>query len=153
MFADLVDSTAQASRLGDRAWRTTLEQHHQVTRQVLARCRGVEQDMAGDGVFATFDGPGRAIACARALRQALAELGLQLRIGLHTGECEVMDAKVAGIAVHIGARVAEAAAPDQILVSRTVADLVAGSGLALEDRGTHQLKGIPGDRLLFSVEG
>jgi class 3 adenylate cyclase len=128
-----------------------LERHHARTRAELRRFRGVELDTAGDGFFARFDGPARAIRCACAIRDAVGELGLELRAGLHTGECEVLDGKIAGIAVSIGARVAAHAGPGEVLVSQTVRDLVAGSGIELADRGTARLKGIPGDWTLYAV--
>jgi class 3 adenylate cyclase len=130
-----------------------LQKHHEAVRAQLGRFRGKEIDTAGDGFFATFDGPARAISCACAIRAALVELGLDVRAGLHAGECELLDDKVGGIAVHIGARVATQAQPGEVLVSSTVRDLVAGSGIAFDDRGTHQLKGIPGEWRLYAVEG
>jgi class 3 adenylate cyclase len=145
LFTDLVGSTAKAADLGDRRWRDLLAQHHARVRRELARYRGIELDTAGDGFFARFDGPARAIRCACAIREAIGELGLELRAGVHTGECELLDGKVAGIAVSIGARVAGRAAPSEVLVSQTVRDLVAGSGLAFEDRGVAELKGVPGE--------
>ena len=151
LFTDLVGSTAKAAELGDRGWRELLEQHHGQIRGQLARFRGVELDTAGDGFFARFDGPARAIRCACAAREAVAELGLEIRAGLHTGECELLDGKVTGIAVSIGARVAAEAGPGEVLVSSTVKDLVAGSGLEFEDRGLHALKGVPGEWRLFRV--
>jgi len=151
LFTDLVGSTAKAAELGDRAWRELLVEHHARTRRELARYRGVELDTAGDGFFARFDGPARAIRCACAIRDAVTELGLELRAGLHTGECEVIDEKVTGIAVSIGARVAAEAAAGEVLVSQTVKDLVAGSGLEFDDRGAATLKGVPGDWRLFAV--
>ncbi|TML75806.1 MAG: adenylate/guanylate cyclase domain-containing protein [Actinobacteria bacterium] len=151
LFTDLVGSTAKAAELGDRGWRELLEQHHGQIRGQLARFRGVELDTAGDGFFARFDGPARAIRCACAAREAVAELGLEIRAGLHTGECELLDGKVTGIAVSIGARVAAEAGPGEVLVSSTVKDLVAGSGLEFEDRGLHELKGVPGEWRLYSV--
>ena len=138
--------------LGDRAWRELLERHHDAIRSQLGRFRGHEVDTAGDGFFATFDGPARAIHCACGIRDDLGEIGLEVRSGLHTGECERVGEKVAGIAVHIGARVAAVARPGEVLVSRTVKDLVAGSGIELDDRGEHELKGIPGDWQLFAVK-
>ena len=153
LFTDLVGSTARAAELGDRAWRELLERHHATTRRELARFRGMEHDTAGDGFFASFDGPARAIRCACAIRQSLKELDLDVRAGLHTGECELLDGKVAGIAVSIGARVAAQAAPGEVLVSQTVKDLVAGSGLAFEERGAAELKGVPGEWKLYAVAG
>src|SRR5205823_12064699 len=133
------------------AWRELLERHHALIRRELVRFRGSELDVAGDGFFARFDGPARAVRCACAITERLRELGLQIRAGLHTGECEVMDGKVGGIAVHIGARVAKEAGPGEVLVSNTVKDLVAGSGLEFRDRGSAELKGVPGDWRLYSV--
>jgi len=152
LFTDIVGSSERAASLGDRAWRELLGNHHTVVRHQLARFRGREMDAAGDGFFASFDGPARAIRCACAIVEAMPELGLEIRAGLHTGECELMDDKVAGIAVHTGARVASHAQPGEVLVSSTVKDLVAGSGLAFEDRGAHELKGIPGEWRLYAVE-
>jgi class 3 adenylate cyclase len=152
LFTDLVGSTATAAELGDRRWRELLERHHAAVRSQLARFRGHEVDTAGDGFFATFDGPARAIRCARAVTDAVGELGLEVRAGLHTGECELLADKVAGIAVSIGARVAAQAGPGEVLVSRTVKDLVAGSGIQFADRGTAELKGVPGEWQLYAVE-
>ncbi len=129
-----------------------LEQHHELVRRQLVRYRGVEVDTAGDGFFASFDGPARAIRCACAISESVRDLGLDLRAGLHTGECELIDGKVAGIAVHTGARVASRANPGEVLVSSTVKDLVAGSGIQFEDRGVAELKGIPGEWRLFAVD-
>jgi pimeloyl-ACP methyl ester carboxylesterase len=151
LFTDLVGSTEKAVELGDRRWRELLEQHHARTRAQLSRFRGVELDTAGDGFFARFDGPARAIRCACAVRDAVTELGLEVRAGLHTGECEVMDGKVAGLAVSIGARVAAKAGAGEVLVSQTVKDLVAGSGIEFEDRGGAELKGVPGEWRLYAV--
>ena len=151
LFTDLVGSTAQAAELGDRRWRDLLEQHHAAVRRELARFEGREIDTAGDGFFATFDGPARAIRCARAIVDAVRPLGLDVRAGLHTGEVELADGKVAGIAVNIGARVAGEADAGDVLVSGTVKDLVAGSGLEFADRGIATLKGVPGEFRLFAV--
>jgi class 3 adenylate cyclase/pimeloyl-ACP methyl ester carboxylesterase len=151
LFTDLVGSTAKAVELGNRAWRGLLREHHALIRRELARYRGIELDTAGDGFFARFDGPARAIRCACAIRDVVGELGLQLRLGLHTGECEVLEGKVAGIAVSIGARVAAEATPGEVLVSQTVKDLVAGSGIQFDDRGTAELKGVPGEWRLYAV--
>ena len=138
LFTDIVGATEHAAELGDRAWRQLLEQHHQLVRQQLARFRGDEVDTAGDGFFASFDGPARAIRRACAIVETMPQVGLDVRAGLHTGECELADGKVAGIAVHTGARVAANAQPGEVLVSSTVKDLVAGSGITFEDRGyTH----------------
>ena len=153
MFTDIVGSTTKAAELGDRAWRNVVEQHHSTVRAMLGRYRGIEVDTAGDGFFATFDGPARAIRCAQAIREAIARLGLQIRAGLHTGECETIDGKVGGIAVVIGARVGAAAGASEILVSQTVKDLVAGSGRQFEDAGEHELKGVPDRWHLFRVVG
>jgi class 3 adenylate cyclase len=151
LFTDLVGSTEQASALGDRAWRQLLERHHAVIRRRLGEHRGEEVDTAGDGVFATFDGPGRAIECACSIRKDLGDLGLQVRAGIHTGECEVANGKVAGVAVHVGARIADRAGSGEVLVSSTVKDLVAGSGLRFDDRGICELKGVPGEWRLYAV--
>ena len=153
VFTDLVDSTAVASRLGDRRWRELLEAHRSGVRRELVRFRGDEIDTAGDGFMATFDGPARAIRCAQAITSSVEPLGLAVRVGVHTGEVERVAGGIAGIAVHIGARVASAAAPGEVWVSSTVRDLVAGSGLGFEDRGLHALKGVPGEWRLFSVAG
>jgi class 3 adenylate cyclase len=151
LFTDLVGSTERAVELGDRAWRELLEQHHTAVRRVLAHYRGVEVDTAGDGFFARFDGPARAIACAREIREQVAALGLDVRAGIHTGECERVGEKIAGLAVNVGARVSGAAGPGEVLVSSTVKDLVAGSGIEFEDRGSHELKGVPGEWRLYAV--
>jgi len=151
LFTDIVGSTAKAASVGDRAWRELLDRHHSAIRAQLARFRGRELDTAGDGFFASFDGPARAIRCACAIRGAIGELDLEVRAGLHTGECEVLDGKVAGIAVSIGARVAAQAGPGEVLVSQTVKDLVAGSGIGFESRGVAELKGVPGEWRLYAV--
>ena len=151
MFTDIVGSTEQAATLGDRAWRDLLQDHHILVRRELARFRGEELDTAGDGFFATFDGPARAISCARAIVGAVGELDLTVRAGVHTGECELQDGKVTGIAVNIGARVAAAADPGEVLVSGTVKDLVAGSGIEFRERGLHELKGVPGEWRLYTA--
>jgi class 3 adenylate cyclase len=151
LFTDIVDSTARAAELGDRAWRQLLQQHHETVRSQLGRFRGKEMDTAGDGFFATFDGPARAIRCAFAIQDTVRELDLEVRAGLHTGECELVDGKAGGIAVHIGARVASLAEPGEVLVSGTVKDLVSGSGIEFEDRGEHELKGISNAWRLFAV--
>jgi class 3 adenylate cyclase len=153
LFTDLVGSTARAAELGDSAWRSILERHHAIVRHQLQRFRGTEHDTAGDGFFASFDGPARAIRCAAAIREGLEPLDLEVRAGLHTGECELLDGKVSGIAVATGARVAGHAAPGEVLVSQTVRDLVAGSGIAFEDRGARELKGVPGEWRLYAVTG
>ena len=151
LFTDLVGSTARAAELGDRRWRDLLEQHHASVRRELARFDGQEVDTAGDGFFATFDGPARGIRCAQSIVDSVRPLGLDVRAGLHTGEVELADGKVAGIAVNIGARVAARADAGEVLVSGTVRDLVAGSGLEFADRGTSTLKGIPGEWRIFAV--
>ena len=151
LFSDIVGSTSTAAELGDARWRELLAAHHGRVRAQLARFRGVELDTAGDGFFARFDGPARAIRCALAIHQAMRDVGLQVRIGLHAGECEVLDGKVAGIAVAIGARVSARAGAGEVLVSQTVKDLVAGSGISFEDRGLAELKGVPGQWRLYSV--
>jgi len=151
LFMDIVGSTERAAQLGDRRWHELLEQYYRMVRRELARFRGRELDTAGDGVFAAFDGPARGIRCASAVREAVRPLTLDVRAGLHTGECEVVGQKLAGIAVHIGARVAANAAPGEVLVSNTVKDLVAGSGIGFENRGTHVLKGVPGEWPLYVV--
>jgi class 3 adenylate cyclase len=151
LFTDLVGSTGLAAQLGDRRWGDLVEQHHASVRRELVRFDGREVDTAGDGFFATFDGPARAIRCAREIIDSVRPLGLEVRAGLHTGEVELADGKVAGIAVNIGARVAAQANAGEVLVSGTVRDLVAGSGLEFEDRGVSTLKGVPGEWRLFSV--
>jgi class 3 adenylate cyclase/pimeloyl-ACP methyl ester carboxylesterase len=151
LFTDLVGSTERAATLGDLAWRELLSRHHDIVRKELTRFRGVEIDTAGDGFFATFDGPARAIRAAQAIIGGVRELGLEIRAGVHTGECELHEGKIAGIAVSTGARVAAAAGPGEVLVSSTVKDLVAGSEIAFEERGTGELKGVPGEWMLFAV--
>jgi len=151
LFSDIVGSTAKAAEVGDARWRELLAAHHGRVRAQLARFRGTELDTAGDGFFARFDGPARAIRCAQAIRDAVRDIGLQVRLGLHTGECEVLDAKVAGLAVAIGARVSARAAAGEVLVSQTVKDLVAGSGIGFEDRGLAELKGVPGQWRLYAA--
>jgi pimeloyl-ACP methyl ester carboxylesterase len=151
LFTDIVGATERAAALGDGRWRELLAAHHAAIRHQLDRWQGQEIDTAGDGFFASFDGPARAIRCACAIRDQLRTLGLEIRAGLHTGECERVGAKLAGLAVHTGARVAALAGPSDVLVSRTVKDLVAGSGIEFEPRGLHTLKGIPGEWELFSV--
>ena len=143
LFTDIVDSTRRQAELGDRGWKKLLERHHSTVRDLLTRYRGEEQDTAGDGFYATFDGPARAIRCAFDIAERVSELGIEIRAGIHTGECEMIDGKVGGLAVSIGARVAANASPSEVLVSQTVRDLVAGSGLAFEDAGEHELKGVP----------
>ena len=151
LFIDIVGSTALATELGDARWRDLLQQHHAIIRRELVRFRGREIDSAGDGFFASFDGPARGVRCACAITDAVRELGIEVRAGLHTGECELIDEKVGGVAVHIGARVASSAEAGEVRVSSTVKDLVAGSGLEFEERGAHELKGIPGQWQLFAV--
>jgi pimeloyl-ACP methyl ester carboxylesterase len=151
LFTDIVDSTKRAVALGDRDWRELLEQHHAIVRRQLTRFRGREVHTAGDGFLATFDGPGRAIRCAATICQQVRSLGIDVRAGLHSGECQIEGSKVEGIAVHIGSRVAGTAKPGEVLVSSTVKDLVVGSGIAFEDRGMHALKGVPEEWHLFAV--
>jgi class 3 adenylate cyclase/alpha-beta hydrolase superfamily lysophospholipase len=149
LFTDIVGSTGQATALGDRAWRELLQRHDDASRREFERFRGREVKQTGDGFLATFDGPARAVRCGAAIRDALAPLGLSLRTGVHTGECELRGADVSGIAVHIAARVGAVAGPGEVLVSSTVHDLVIGSGLEFEDRGERELAGIPGSWRLF----
>jgi class 3 adenylate cyclase len=151
LFTDIVGSTDRAVQLGDRAWRTLLDAHDGVVRRQLERFRGRVVNTMGDGFVATFDGPGRAIHCACAIRDAVEALGIEVRTGLHTGEVEVRGDDVAGIAVHLAQRVSAQAGPGEVLVSRTVTDLVAGSGIQFEDRGEHELKGVPGSWRLYAV--
>jgi pimeloyl-ACP methyl ester carboxylesterase len=152
LFTDIAGSTARAAEIGDRAWKQLIDRHDEAIRRQLDRWRGREVATAGDGFLATFDGPARAVRCATSVVDALRELGLDVRAGVHTGEVEVADGNVRGIAVHIGSRVAALAAPGEVLVSRTVVDLVAGSGIAFTDRGEHSLKGVPSVWQLFAVE-
>lgn len=151
LFADIVGSTAQLAEQGDRSYRELLGRFYAMTRRELQRHRGSEVDTTGDGLFATFDGPARAIRCACAIRDAVASLGIAIRAGLHTGECELLGDKVTGFAVHLGARVCAEAGPNEVLVSSTVKDLVAGSELSFDDRGTHELKGFPGQWHLYAA--
>jgi class 3 adenylate cyclase len=151
LFTDIVGSTERAAALGDRSWRELLQQHHALVRSELGCFRGVEIDTAGDGFMASFDGPARAIRCACAIQDAVSQLRLEIRAGVHTGECERIGDKLSGIAVHIAARVAGTAGPGQVLVSQTVRDLVAGSGIEFEDRGEHRLKGVSETWRLFAV--
>ncbi len=151
LFTDLVGSSELAARLGDRGWAALSTRYHDAVRRELRLFRGTEVDTAGDGFFASFEGPARAIHCARAIRDSLAELELEVRAGIHTGECAVVGGKPSGIAVSTGARVASLARPGEVLVSQTVKDLIAGSGLALEDRGAHELKGVPGEWRLYAA--
>jgi class 3 adenylate cyclase len=151
LFTDIVDSTGVAVAMGDAKWRELLDEHNRIVREELAKFRGQEVNTAGDGFLATFDGPGRAIDCAVSIRDGLKPLGVHIRAGIHTGEIEVIGDDIGGIGVHIGARVAALAEVDEVMVSRTVKDLVAGSGTEFTDRGNHQLKGIPEEWHLYSV--
>jgi class 3 adenylate cyclase/alpha-beta hydrolase superfamily lysophospholipase len=153
LFTDIVGSSGRVAELGDAAWHQLLERHHRVVRDELLKFAGVEQDTAGDGFFAAFDGPARAVRCAQAISEAVRSLELETRIGLHTGECEIVEGKVSGIAAITGARVMSQAGPSEILVSRTVKDLVAGSGLRFEDAGEHELKGVPDRWRLYRTVG
>ena len=152
LFTDIVGSTEKAAALGDSRWRKLLDDHHVTIRRNLTRFRGREVKTTGDGIFATFDGPARGVRCACAIAEEIRPLGIDVRAGLHTGECEMMGDDVGGIAVHIGARVASLAGAGEVLVSRTVKDLVAGSGLRFADRGSRTLKGVPGDWQIYAVE-
>jgi class 3 adenylate cyclase len=152
LFTDIVDSTRRASELGDRRWRFLHSQHDRAVRSEIARHSGREVKTLGDGFLATFDGPTRAVHCAAAIRDAAAALGLDVRAGVHTGECEIVGDDIAGIAVNIGARVCALAGPAEVLVSRTVTDLVAGSGLEFESRGEHELAGLPGTFTLLALQ-
>ena len=152
LFTDIVGATERVAALGDHGWRELVTRHHTVVRQQLERFRGREIDTAGDGFLAAFDGPARAVRAACAVSDAVRPLAIQIRAGLHTGECEVIGGKLGGIAVHIGARVAALAAPGEVLVSSTVKDLVAGSGLRFQERGAHVLRGVPGKWQLFAVQ-
>jgi class 3 adenylate cyclase len=151
LFTDIVDSTRRAAEMGDRDWHALLDAHDVIVRAQLARFRGREVSTSGDGFLAMFDGPQRAIRCAMAIRDAVQTLGIDVRAGLHTGECEVRGNDIGGIAVHLGARVSALAGPNEVLVSSTLRDLVIGSGLEFEERGGHQLKGVPGEWHLFAV--
>jgi class 3 adenylate cyclase len=152
LFTDIVGSTELVARLGDASWRDLLRRHHAIVRRELRRHCGRELDTAGDGFFASFERPARAVQAASSIRDALAAVDIQIRAGLHTGECDVSDGKITGIAVSIGARISSLAAPGEVLVSSTVKDLVTGSGLRFDDRGDHQLKGIPDPWRLFAVD-
>ena len=152
LFTDVVSSTEQAAGMGDRRWSELLATHDGLTRAELERFRGREIQTTGDGFLATFDGPGRAVRCACAIRDAVRAIGIQVRVGLHTGEIELHGDDIGGIAVHIAQRVQALAQPDEVLVSRTVADLVGGSGIPFADRGAHALKGVPNQWQLFAVE-
>jgi class 3 adenylate cyclase len=151
LFTDIVDSTRRAAEIGDRDWRALLDAHDAIVRVQLSRFRGREVNTSGDSFLATFDGPQRAIRCAMAIRDAVQSLGIEVRAGLHTGECEVRGDDIGGIGVHIGARVSALAGPNDVLVSSTLRDLVIGSGLEFEERGAHELKGVPGEWHLFAV--
>ena len=151
LFTDIVDSTRRAAEIGDRDWRALLDAHDAIVRVQLNRFRGREVNTSGDGFLAMFDGPQRAIRCAMSIRDAVQALGIEVRAGLHTGECEVRGDDIGGIGVHIGARVSALAGPNDVLVSSTLRDLVIGSGLEFEDRGTYELKGVPGEWHLFAV--
>jgi class 3 adenylate cyclase len=152
LFTDIVGSTEKAAALGDQRWRDLLDNHHATIRRNLIRFRGHEVKTTGDGFLATFDGPARGVRCACAIAEEIKPLGIEVRAGLHTGECEMIGDDVGGIAVHIGARVAALASASEVLVSSTVKDLVAGSGLHFNDRGTQSLKGIPGEWRIFAAE-
>jgi class 3 adenylate cyclase len=152
LFTDIVGSTAQAASLGDRRWRSLLDAHDNAVREQLRRFRGNEINTTGDGFVASFDGPARAIRCAQGITQATEQLGVDLRLGLHTGECEIRGDDLGGLAVHVAARVGALAAPGEVLVSGMVKDLVVGSGIEFTDRGDHQLKGVPGSWTLFAVQ-
>jgi class 3 adenylate cyclase len=152
LFTDIVGSTEKAATLGDRRWHDVLDNHHATVRRNISRFRGREVKTTGDGFLAAFDGPARAVRCGCAITEEIRPLGVEVRAGLHTGECEVMGDDFGGIAVHIGARVASLADPSEVLVSSTVRDLVAGSGLRFRDRGSQALKGVPGEWRLFAVE-
>jgi class 3 adenylate cyclase len=151
LFTDIVASTSIAADLGDSRWHDLLDRHHTAIREQLERFRGTEVDTTGDGFLATFDGPARAIRCALAIGDAVRSLGLEVRIGVHTGECELIGKKVGGLAVHIAARILASAHDGEVLVSATVKDLVIGSGLSFHDRGDHRLKGVPGEWRLYRV--
>ena len=152
LFTDIVESTETATRLGDKRWRELLDDHHRVVREQLERYRGHEVETAGDSFLATFDGPARAIECAQAIVESAASIGITLRAGLHTGEVETTDDGLRGIAVHVAARTMALAEPGEILVTSTSKELVAGSGIALRDRGTFDMKGLPGEHRLFAVD-
>jgi len=151
LFTDICDSTKRAAELGDSDWRRLLEQHDRLVRQALERHRGREIKSTGDGFLATFDGPARGLRCAASIAEGVRSLGIEVRAGLHTGEVEVMNGDIGGLAVHIGARVMGAASPGEVLVSSTVKDLVVGSGIEFDERGSHELKGVPGEWRLFAV--
>jgi class 3 adenylate cyclase len=152
LFTDIVDSTRRAVELGDREWRSLLDRHDELVRQNLERFSGREINTTGDGFFASFDGPARGIRCGQAIVEAISGIGLDVRVGLHTGECEVRGQDLAGVAVHIAARVAAHATPGEVVVSGSVPPLVAGSGIAFADRGEHELKGLPGPRRIWAAQ-
>jgi class 3 adenylate cyclase len=152
LFTDMIRWTEKATELGDRRWKDLLSRHNTIVRGNVSRFRGRETNKTGDGFLVTFDGPARAVRCACAIADEVRSIGIEIRAGLHTGECEEIDDNIGGIAVHIGARVAALAAPSQILVSSTVRDLVAGSGLRFVDRGEHSLKGVPGEWRIYAVD-
>jgi class 3 adenylate cyclase len=151
LFTDIVDSTARASAFGDRIWRAFLNRHHAIVRAEVERWRGREVNMTGDGFVVCFDDPARAVRCALAIAAAVRPLGLEIRAGVHTGDCYLEGDEISGIALHIGARIAALAAPGEVLVSSTVKDLVVGSDLDFDDRGTHDLRGVPGEWRLYEV--
>ena len=151
LFTDIVGSTEIAARLGDHRWGELLDRHDEVVRSACDRYRGRAVKSTGDGVLATFDGPGRAIKCAEAITESVRQLGIEVRTGLHVGECDVRGDDLAGIAVHTASRIADLAGPGEVLVSRTVVDLVAGSNISFEERDTHQLRGVPGSWPLFAA--
>lgn len=153
LFTDIVGSTERAAAAGDRGWRALLERHDDLVRRQLERFRGREVKQTGDGFLASFDGPARAVSCASAITEQVRELGIEVRAGVHTGECEQRNRDLAGMAVHIGARVGARAGPGEVLVSSTVKDLVVGSGLEFEDRGATELKGVPGEWRLYALAG
>ena len=152
LFTDIVGSTGLAASLGDQRWRSLLDAHDEAVREQFRRFRATEINTTGDGFMASFDGPARAIACAKAIAEATEKLGVQLRLGMHTGECEVRGDDLGGLAVHIAARVRALAVAGEILVSGMVRDLVVGSGIEFEDRGEHELNGVPGSWKLFAVQ-
>jgi len=153
LFTDIVDSTRRQAELGDRGWKELVERHHAIVRDLLHEYLGEEQDTAGDGFYVRFDGPARAIRCAQDIVESILPLGIEVRAGLHTGECEIVDGKCSGLSVSIGARVMAKAGASEVLVSRTVRDLTAGSGLSFEDAGEHELKGVPDRWRLYRVAG
>jgi class 3 adenylate cyclase len=152
LFTDVVESTSHQARLGDRDWKRVIDRHNEIIRDALVRWRGHENDTAGDGFYATFDGPARALHCAREICERIVPLGVEVRAGVHTGECELVDGKCAGIAVSTGARIAAHARPSEVLLSQTVKDLVAGSGFTFSERGSPDLKGIPTPFQLYAVD-